>query len=596
MRRPETYLLPDDVPIIFHRKTIPHFEIVLAIMVNRGRSHGCVTCKQRRVKCDEAKPTCYACRRLDLQCGGYKAKPIDLKFKDENHKFQEKIKIADQSVLAPSPRSVSEPDTSVPFFLGHYAKMGRRMDSARGFFEVLIPVYYSQPQDSPISLAITALGGGILSLWQYGANGFQRGQKSYAQAVARVRSAIQDPMERANPATVMAILALQFYENIAAVYDLRWATRTHHNGALSLLPFVSSANTDGLVSSYVRRYVFHTEIASAMRQKKSQKILVSSLLTSMDLGNAPQNPSSVLDAIGATVAEFHAKYKDMQQEVGTDPTSPLEQFQWEWIAEAQHIEERLLIWAENVPESWLPTRLNSGTDFDSSIPTYQSICEIYPSCQIASIWNLWRIQRLLLVKIILTSLNQILLSDQFELTEEQVLVTMHDIIDYKIVLQDLVDSMCYSVPFFIGNLNKPLNLANFTDPTVLLPSYESLAIDDKRRLRQEIDNPSRPKYESRSHIIAQGTWQVMNPLSRLLLFLSEDEGQDMANFLRPGQHEWIREQFLRVTTLLHLPSGDSYDASDGFKSLNSTSRMFTEKRAEYLARAIRKGAIFMSGF
>jgi hypothetical protein len=32
---------------------------------------GCKTCKKRRVKCDEKRPTCFQCQRLGLQCHGY---------------------------------------------------------------------------------------------------------------------------------------------------------------------------------------------------------------------------------------------------------------------------------------------------------------------------------------------------------------------------------------------------------------------------------------------------------------------------------------------------------------------------------------------
>jgi Fungal Zn(2)-Cys(6) binuclear cluster domain len=32
---------------------------------------GCKTCKIRRVKCDEDKPTCYRCRKFGIACDGY---------------------------------------------------------------------------------------------------------------------------------------------------------------------------------------------------------------------------------------------------------------------------------------------------------------------------------------------------------------------------------------------------------------------------------------------------------------------------------------------------------------------------------------------
>lgn len=33
--------------------------------------NGCITCKGKRLKCDESKPTCEQCRKRNVQCGGY---------------------------------------------------------------------------------------------------------------------------------------------------------------------------------------------------------------------------------------------------------------------------------------------------------------------------------------------------------------------------------------------------------------------------------------------------------------------------------------------------------------------------------------------
>lgn len=82
----------------------------------------------------------------------------------------------------------------------------------------------------------------------------------------------------------------------------------------------------------------------------------------------------------------------------------------------------------------------------------------------------------------------------------------------------------------------------------------------------------------------------MHPLSRLLTLFSEDHGEVIVSILRPGQREWIRDQFLRVATLLHLPSesGNDMKRSEPLEG-------FADAKAEYLAREIRKGAILMSG-
>ena len=49
---------------------------VLPVSVRKRRSapknrSGCRTCKLRRVRCDEARPKCYTCQRLGLNCDGY---------------------------------------------------------------------------------------------------------------------------------------------------------------------------------------------------------------------------------------------------------------------------------------------------------------------------------------------------------------------------------------------------------------------------------------------------------------------------------------------------------------------------------------------
>lgn len=41
-----------------------------------GRSHGCITCRGRRVRCDQGQPTCLNCSNLGLLCEGYRGLPI----------------------------------------------------------------------------------------------------------------------------------------------------------------------------------------------------------------------------------------------------------------------------------------------------------------------------------------------------------------------------------------------------------------------------------------------------------------------------------------------------------------------------------------
>jgi hypothetical protein len=76
---------------------------------------GCVTCKARRVKCDEAKPTCTRCSKAGRPCGGYAPTPP----KDRNEAGQPLVIIsyvAPESSISPLPGVGSRERRSLDFF------------------------------------------------------------------------------------------------------------------------------------------------------------------------------------------------------------------------------------------------------------------------------------------------------------------------------------------------------------------------------------------------------------------------------------------------------------------------------------------------
>lgn len=547
-------------------------------MVNRGRSKGCTTCKQRRVKCDEAKPECRTCQRLSLCCGGYKTRAVNLKFVDQNNKFGNGVATGSPEALIrkleiiPSPRPLQAPASEVDFYLGHYVNIGRRRESTRGFFEVLMPIYSAQKQESALSLAVLAVASEIANLWRYGPASLASPSESSLQAVVALRRSIQDPVEQRKPATALAILALQWYENVAAVYGHRSANPTHHAGALSLLPFMISDDDSGNQTAIasIRRFISHAEISSAMRQKRPVNEVILSWMSGESLSNGPQNPSALLDAIGAKVADLQARYVQRPLDLSDNLLRA-------FAIEAKAIDQQLQTWSCILPEHWKPQERVSGEDFDASIPAYRSTCESYPTLQIANIWNLWRVQRLVLFKIMFESMHP--------QTQKATRA------EYQRNFQELVDAICYSVPFYLGNRMLSMHFTDFEDSSILLcgQSIPSQASPGQSPQSPAITTPSVD--EHRRQVIASGPWHLMSPLSRLLTLFAEDHGQHLTGVLRSGQHKWIRQQFLRVTILLQLSAPDQYSARD-VTDLDSQN---TLTKADDLASLVRKGAMFMSG-
>lgn len=560
----------------FHaRKTFPTSVPIQVTMVNRGRSAGCVTCKTRRVKCDEGKPHCWRCQRLGIECGGYKTKVL---FRDQNYRFNLVKRDSDVDiggsmvVLPPSP---SVPDTAVDFYLRHYATYGRDIAYARGFFEVLVPVYRSQTHDSALSHAVSALSSLVLALWRlgsYAADNSQASKDAYVKAVASLRRAIADPKQVQKPATLLAALALQFYENITAIFTFRLAPRAHHDGAISLIGSRAPGQMSAIVGEYPRKFVMHLEISSAMRRKRPVPSAVTSSLEKKVPTAMPYNLSDTLDGIVAAIAGIQAAL--------LEPSKPRrsDQAQKVLMTEAKRIDGQLLTWARSIPRHWKPLTLVSGNDFLPSIPNYMDLCDGYPSCQIANIWNLWRLQRLTLVKLILGIVDLPSIDKTAWPLDEHHLNIPKDLAEYREIVQDLVDSVCRSVPFYLGNRTTPSSMADLTNPDILLLDQLPLQLEQSIYTPQD-RNLNVPSDEHRRHVIAQGPWHLMSPLSRLLTILSENA--TIASLLRPGQRQWIQAQFLRVLTLLHLFPVDHDHAGD--------------ITADFLAKQVRKGAVFMSG-
>lgn len=531
-------------------------------MVYRGRSGACSTCKQRHVKCDQAKPDCRFCLRLGLVCGGYQVQSSKLKFRDQTVKFPGQTQSAPRRkkttdpqydmipTLTPAPRPMIDLDTAVPFFLMHFADVGRDLGSTGGFFEMLIPVYRSQPQHSALSLTLSAVSLDMLGMWRHDTGRFQSWRKVYAKAIERLRVSLDDPAERGMPATMLAVLLLQFHERLAAVHGRRPVEFTHHDGAISLLPFADSGELNKMIHTYMQRHIVHNEVTLSIHQKKLPQPLVCSRLGDTSSMAAPKNPNSELDIICASVAELQANALRFftQGPTGHALSRGLKRY---W-AEAQLIEDQLLAWERGVPQDWRPLTLNAAQDFDVSIPSYKSVCDIYPSCQIASIWNLWRLQRLLLSKIRHIYLCGPLVHTDIDSESDHMPAYSSTSTRSLDTLQGDVESICRSIPFYLGNRAGVSSLADFSDSTIVFPSLRPSNLPqnpslDPKSMSQDV---SRDKHQR--HLIAQGPWHAMDPLSQLMLLLLEDHGSPLASTIERETKAWIQQQFVRVMILLGI--------------------------------------------
>ncbi|KAL5351906.1 hypothetical protein ACLOAV_003768 [Pseudogymnoascus australis] len=533
---------------------------LLSRMVNLGRSHGCHTCKKRRVKCDEGTPLCQRCLSGGHECQGYQQKPSTFKFKFKPYAVPADVRphgskpcrspstsilhIPGRASFIPPSLQLSNDFVALSFFLTCCADSGRSATSTRGFFEALPVALAVERPDSAVSTAITAVSTRLLAMWKGDVVCFTSPHQPLLHAIVRLRAAVHDESERKSHATPLAALVLQFYENLSAVLTLRKAMRTHYDGAVALFLAQEPDENNMTLRDSLLRSILHQEVSYAIRSKQYFPLGTQDWLAQ---NRALDNPSSMLDIIGVHVANIqHSFFQDSSRE-NHSPEMPQQGVEF-LLPDIDAVEARLASWVLVVPSHWHPLALEHLGDRCPSIVTYLGDCDIYPSIQVATIWNTWRCYRLILLNMklaILCSSPQVIMDagPPNQGSSNAYADTMRLAQD---ALQECVDAICRSLPYHLGNRTAPSLLFALTDLTIAQPSYYYVEPENKRYVEYRESDDYMSSSAHKAHVIFQGPWHMVMTLSSLLNICSGGRGGSFKDSsLRKGQLEWIQQQFVR---------------------------------------------------
>lgn len=600
-------------------------------MVNRGASKGCITCRLRRVKCDQAKPRCGHCLRLGRECAGYGKKTTPVRFKDETTRYfggpsskRKRVGIESQSPLSsPSPSlssstttttttptstiitidtpplshydnaiipspPPSRQDLAIAFFLTYATDLGRGVDSTRGFMEFVRPALASERHDSALSTAINAVAAKVWDLVGVSDLSASPTAKLQSQAVARLHTAVKDPKERSRDATVLAALVLQLYETLSAVFGQHRPDRVHRDGASALLLHRSGDAVGSKFYGSLLGNMFHSRVSMCVRGRIPFYRDEIVWLQSQVIPILPANPSSLLDVVGVSIANLQYAVCESPLPSGCALTSALKK----WSQDVLHADSRLQEWLEIIPPHWFPASVRSRECGILSHTLYQGACDVYPSIQIASLWNVWRIYRLILVqvKLRLTSNLLALRSSIQPMTDN--IDGLDDISENAQNIQEaqeLVDSICASVPFYLGNRVDPTVFADTEDPRHTFPSYHDLPPSDEAFSRYQCSESYLSKADHARHAVLQGPWRIMSILSHLMGVVSEKRNTAVAQGLRQEQKDWMTEQFLRSLYIQRLIPSWSFNMKDCGDGAQAHDARIEASEAGCLASRIRQG-------
>ncbi|KEF60426.1 uncharacterized protein A1O9_01987 [Exophiala aquamarina CBS 119918] len=464
--------------------------------------------------------------------------------------------------------SANEESLALGFFLSSFVTSGQEFNSTRGLLENIMPTLSTAHVESPVFLAFSAVATRMYSRWQRGSiEPSSLAKVRLIQALERLQAALQDPVESKTHATLVATLLLQFQDNVASVGRLHKVPRTHQNGALALARHQGQAGFDTANAKYLAFRLINMEVSSAIREGRPVPADLYSWCGSNDM---PRTQSSDLDTIGINVAEMQRIFAQTWRHHSrcTISSCPHLGILAGVCTQAMAAEQDLNSWASGVPPSWSPFKLDLGRlrpqKASPPIQTYSGACDIYPTIQISSLWNSWRIYRLIIQTILLACVEALELAR----APESLPFTAQSIESSRIRvdIRNTVDSICASVPFHVGNRVSRCSLDDFTDTSLHLPAYHFLLDQRKRTGCDGLPDHMKttrimPRDEHTRHAIAQGPWHIINTLSRILSLCLGPAGASLAFAMRERQLGWVQAQILRCLTILGLDR-DSFDPED----------------------------------
>jgi hypothetical protein len=442
------------------------------------------------------------------------------------------------------PKNVAPDENSIAvgFFLASIVSLGRSFDSSQGFLEPLYPIIAREGSNSLLSTVLTAVSTKIWSMWRNpSTSAFHTPHMPFTKALQRLQLALKNPSETSRDVTVLSIILMHFYESIASRALQQPTSRAHQDGARALLEHEADSVRDWDCRGYVKMYLRHCDVSTYLEFQPADTSSLDAWFETAGEDSMPASPNAILDLIGLSIASLQKRLDGIQNPLRNDSSGVYElDTLWQ---DLRRIEEQLLDWENVVPASWLPF-----TRIVEKAVSLSGLCDLYLTVQIATIWNVWRICRLLVVQMKLALRLKI---PGHVLEQITTMAAEDDISSALNSGKELVDSMCRSLPFYIGNRQTNKGIYDMENPDIVIPSYHDDDLDEEIRSRYRKSGQAMSLQDYRLHILVQGPTHALLHLNSLAKVLDSEGGKLLCQAVGEDQVLWIRQQFRRVSLLVN---------------------------------------------
>ncbi|KAL1623237.1 hypothetical protein SLS56_008405 [Neofusicoccum ribis] len=400
-------------------------------MVYTGKpSRGCQTCKTRRIR-----------KTPDSE---QSALPLVSQTINTLQATETCIFPPDSSLLSaffslrgfsiPQSLHVSIENQATAFFFRNFVLPPQQAESARGFFDILVPYYNSTPEASPLHLATHAVSLSVLGNYPGRSQMMREAARFYGQALQRAQQALQDPTQAKSDETLLTIMLFVLYEAIRATNDSITAWAHHIDGAVTLAKLRGPQQLEKESS----RKIFQA-LTNAMQRCKP----VEEFPGIPGWAIQEENAANRLTVISMGLPALRSRVRAL---MNTSIQGDRKTEAWSLIAAAREVDESLNKWATSLSEHWAHRTIAYQAEMPSDPKTAErwiGPVHAYADVWTSHIWNDYRITRVFTLSIIMACCSAIS-PNSTDLSVKALLANAH------FVTQGLIDDLCASVPFHMN--------------------------------------------------------------------------------------------------------------------------------------------------
>ena len=399
-------------------------------------------------------------------------------------------------------------------------------------------------------------------MWRYQGTDQVVPRSFYTEAVTTTKAALQDPQQNRTDNLLVAVLLLDFYDTVSGRFGNRSPSEQHQDGALALIKHRGRYNFKTELSKRLLIAIRHRSILAAIERKG---VFEYDGPLWEDDGDMPMNPATELDQISTSFGLLQqrvAEISSLQRLInGLDLSDPLYSTQVNddvpevsaILQEAGELELEFLHWYETKPAHWRPmiVKLSEIHPSIKQAGAYGQHCEVFPDIHVARVINLYRCTRVLVLQIMDRCCQVLAVSSAKSRSISRTFLANE--------IQTLVDEVCATIPFHLGNRTMPSSLYNEWDKQYPYPLTTSDINGAPFRTAEAAAIATR--LAEKDHIksaATMGGWSILSVLLAIVKAVRPPPGSPPETPpqlpLRAGQVPWIFGQLRRLQTIYLIPS------------------------------------------